>query len=423
VEVATGSSSLALNGGPAIRSTPLPPRMMIGTGEAQAAATLMDRLLREGGSFDRYDGPEVDLLEADLARYFGVQYVTCVSSGTAAVHAALGALDLDPGTEVIVSSFTDPGAIMPLFFMGLIPVFVDHDVTSTLMAPQSIAAAVTTRTGAILVTHLHGFVCDMDPIMEIGKAHGVPVIGDASQAHAAQYHGSIAAPFGDIGVVSTMAWKHMTTGGQGGFIATNREDLYWAAKRFADRGKPFNQQATSNTGLGLNYRMTELAAVIGRVQLGKLLGVATRRRALLADLTRALEQTRTVRVVQPSPDTIPTPYTIPFRVDVERLGESNKFLAEAMSAEGFPMVPGNRAALVYNLDFVVHEKSFGHTFYPFNTPVLGHQTNWSRPHNPGVDELARRLVVIHPHEDWTALEVSELVASVLKIEGVLMSGR
>ena len=169
---------------------------------------------------------------------------------------------------------TDPGAVMPLFFMGLIPVFVDHDVDTMLMSPEAIEAAITKRTGAIIATHLYGFICDMDTIQRIARAHGIPVIGDASQAHAGKYHGSLSAPFGDIGAVSTMAWKHMTTGGQGGFLATDREDLYWAAKRFADRGKPFNQDASSNTGVGLNYRMTELAAVVGRVQLRKLSDVA-----------------------------------------------------------------------------------------------------------------------------------------------------
>src|SRR5579862_8950965 len=276
----TRVAALSIDGGQPVRSAPLPPRMMIDSRETAAVDALMRRVTTEGGSFDRYDGPEVDQLEADLAEYFGVKYVTAVSSGTAAVQSALGALDLDPGSEVITSSMTDPGAVMPLFFMGLIPVFVDHDVDTMLMSPEAIEAAITKRTGAIIATHLYGFICDMDTIQRIARAHGIPVIGDASQAHAGKYHGSLSAPFGDIGAVSTMAWKHMTTGGQGGFVATDREDLYWAAKRFADRGKPFNQDASSNTGMGLNYRMTELAAVVGRVQLRKLSDVADRRRAI-----------------------------------------------------------------------------------------------------------------------------------------------
>ena len=96
---------------------------------------------------------------------------------------------------------------MPLFFMGSISVFVDHDVDTMLMSPEAIEAAITKRTGAIIATHLYGFICDMDTIQRIARAHGIPVIGDASQAHAGKYHGSLSAPFGDIGAVSTMAWK------------------------------------------------------------------------------------------------------------------------------------------------------------------------------------------------------------------------
>ena len=108
---------------------------------------------------------------------------TCVSAGTAAIHSAIGALDLEPGSEVIVSSFTDPGSVMPLLFQQLVPVFVEHDFETFLMSPDGIRAAITPYTKAIIVAQLHGYVADMEAIDAIAAEHDLPVIGDVSQAH------------------------------------------------------------------------------------------------------------------------------------------------------------------------------------------------------------------------------------------------
>ena len=263
-------SRLAIDGGEPVRRAAMPPRIQVDQRELDAVTRLFRDRMQEGGAFDRYDGPEVDTYERELAAYFGVDYVTCVSAGTAAVHSAIGALDLEPGSEVLVSSFTDPGSVMPLLFQQLVPVFVEHDFETFLMSPDGIRAAITPYTKAIIVAQLHGYVADMDAINAIAAKHGLTVIGDVSQAHGSTYRGSRSAPFGDIGAMSLMSGKHMVAGGQGGMVATNDEAVYWAAKRFADRGKPFGQTATTNTGIGLNYRMHELEAAMGRIQLGKL---------------------------------------------------------------------------------------------------------------------------------------------------------
>src|SRR5262249_38462863 len=124
----TAAATLAIDGGTPVRSDPMPPRIQVDERALEAITAVVRRRMTEGGAFDRCDGPEVDIYERELAEYFGVAGVTVVSSGTAAIHSALGALDLEPGTEVVVSSFTDPGSVMPLFFQQLIPVFADHDV-------------------------------------------------------------------------------------------------------------------------------------------------------------------------------------------------------------------------------------------------------------------------------------------------------
>ena len=170
----------AIDGGEPVRRDPMPPRIQVDERELEALDKVFRRRMTDGGAFDRYDGPEVDDYEAELAAYFGVKHVTCVSAGTAAIHSAIGALDLEPGCEVIVSSFTDPGSVMPLLFNGLVPVFAEHDYDTFLMSPAGVRAAITPYTRAIIVAQIHGYVADMEAIGAIAREHDLTVIGDCS---------------------------------------------------------------------------------------------------------------------------------------------------------------------------------------------------------------------------------------------------
>ncbi len=141
---------------------------------------------------------------------------------------------------------------------------------------------------------------------------------------------------GDLAAFSLMGGKHHTSGGQGGMVITNDEALYWQAKRFADRGKPFGSTATSNLFLGLNYRMTELQATIGRVQLGRLEGVLERRRALVAALGERIGDLQALRLGKVIDGATPSYWFILLRVEAEALAVSKADLARALAAEGIP---------------------------------------------------------------------------------------
>jgi len=193
-------------------------------------------------ALDRYgiEETEVDLYEKEFADYFGVKYATAVSSGTAAIHSALGALKLEPGDEIITSPITDPGTIAPILFQNCIPVFADVDYEILNINPESVKEKITERTKVIIVVHFAGQPANIDPVMELAKEHDLIVIEDCAQAHGAKHKERYVGTIGDIGCFSLMSGKHMTSGGQGGMVITNDEELYWNAKRFADRGKPFN---------------------------------------------------------------------------------------------------------------------------------------------------------------------------------------
>jgi dTDP-4-amino-4,6-dideoxygalactose transaminase len=412
----TAVSTLAIDGGTPVRSTPMPPRIQVDQRELDAVTRLFRDRMTEGGAFDRYDGPEVDTYERDLAAYFGVDWVTCVSAGTAALHSAIGALDYEPGSEIIVSSFTDPGSVMPLLFQQLVPVFVEHDYDTFLMSPDGIRAAITPYTKAIIVAQLHGYIADMAAINAIARDHDLVVIGDVSQSHGSTLNGSRSAAFGDIGAMSLMSGKHMVAGGQGGMVATNDESIYWAAKRFADRGKPFGTSAPSNVTIGLNYRMHELEAAMGRVQLQKLDDQIARRRSALQGVHDGIAGLSAVKPVRALPGVEINPWSALFLLDTDQVRVTNTEFAAAMVAEGIPMSAGYRNAIISGLQFWRERKTFGQSHFPWGHEVGGRTIEWRDYDFPVVEKIARSLLLLEIHECWTERESADTAAAFRKVE-------
>jgi dTDP-4-amino-4,6-dideoxygalactose transaminase len=409
-------AGLAIDGGTPVRSEPMPPRIQIDEREIDAVTGLMRRRMEQGGAFDRYDGPEVDIYERELADYFGFGFVTCVSAGTAAIHSALGALDLEPGSEVIVASFTDPGSVMPILFQQCVPVFTEHDFDTVLQTPESVRAAITPWTRAIILAQLHGYVCDMEAMRAIAREHNLVLIGDMSQSHGSTYRGSLSEPFGDIGAMSLMSGKHMVAGGQAGMVTTNDEAVYWAAKRFADRGKPFGTDAPSNVGIGLNYRMHEIEAAMGRVQLQKLAGIKARRKAALAIVHEGIADLATVRPVRALPGVDINPWSALFLVERNALTVDNVQFAAAMAAEGIPVHHSYRNAINYGLQYYRQRKTFGSSGFPWGHVVGGRKIEWQEFDFPVVERIAQSLLLLEIHESWTERESEDTVAAFRKVD-------
>lgn len=329
--------SLAIHGGEPVRKERFPPRIQIGSEELRAATDLMYRYLKGGGAFDRYRGAEVDAFEEESAEYFGVAYATATSSGTAAIHSPLGALRLDVGSEVVSSPITDPGAVAPILFQNCIPVFADADPETFNIDPESVKERISEKTRAIIVGHIAGQSCDMDPIMDIAEHHDLVVIEDCSQAHDALYKGRKSGAIGHIGCFSLMSGKHITSGGQGGMVITNNDEFYWNAERFADGGKPFGSAASGNIFLGNNYRMTELEAAIGRVQLKKLPRIVEARRRIAARLSQEIKDLETVRPGKIIEGSTSSYWFLFLRIDESELKVSIEDFGEAVRGEGIPL--------------------------------------------------------------------------------------
>ncbi|MBM3189424.1 MAG: DegT/DnrJ/EryC1/StrS family aminotransferase, partial [Chloroflexi bacterium] len=343
-----------------------------------------------------------------------VAYATATSSGTAAVHAALGALRLDIAQEVLSSPITDPGGVAPILWNNCIPIFADAVPATMNVDPASIAERITDRTRAIIVTHLAGQPVDMDPVMALAKEHSLPVIEDCSQAHGAVYKGRLVGTIGDVGVFSLMGGKHHTAGGQGGMVITDNEELYWNAKRFADRGKPFNSSEKKNLFLGLNYRMTEIEAVIGRCQLRKLDTVLARRRKVVAALGEAISELQAIRLGTVIPDAVSSYWLVLLHVDAACLTVSKERFALAAAAEGAPMDP-HYDWIVYESPWFRTRATYGCSGCPWTCPFYGRDVAYEGS-CPGARAGIDSHMVLHIHEGYGDQEVEDIAAALAKVE-------
>jgi dTDP-4-amino-4,6-dideoxygalactose transaminase len=219
-------------------------------------------------------GPRVLQFEKEFAKFVGAKHAIAVSSGTAALHASLLAAGIQPGDEVVVPSFTFSATAGAVVLAGGKPAFADIDADTYSITPESIEGVLTRATKAIMPVHMYGLCADMDPIIELARNRGIVVIEDAAQAHGAEYNERRVGSLGDITCFSFYAGKNMTTG-EGGMITTNDDDSAEQLKRIRTHGEERPYWVARQ---GHNYRMPEIAAAIGAVQLKKLPGFLQERR-------------------------------------------------------------------------------------------------------------------------------------------------
>lgn len=308
-----------VHGGPKTRIRPWPRRRTFGKAEKKAVMQLLDREIRHGDAI-HFNGIEEKAYCEAFAKYLGGGYADAVNSGTNAVYVALKALDLEPGSEVIVSAVTDAGGTMPVAVMNCIPMVADTAPGSILSSVDQIKAVLTKRTSAILVSHIAGHPVDMDPILALAAERGIPVVEDCAQSHGTIYKGRMVGTFGDIAAFSTMFLKNHATGGQGGVVFTRNARLYARARQVADRGKQFGVLgASGNVIASLNFNQDEISMAIGREQLKKLPGQIAARRAFAAMIDAGLEGVDEVSVIGDPPYGRSSYHFVMLRVDVDRL--------------------------------------------------------------------------------------------------------
>ncbi|MEA1984384.1 MAG: DegT/DnrJ/EryC1/StrS family aminotransferase [Euryarchaeota archaeon] len=230
-------------------------------------------------------GNDLRQFEQEFAEFCNTEYAVGVSSGTSAILLTMMALGIKKGDEVIVPSHTFIASASPAKFLGATPVYVDVDPETYTIDPTQLEDAITDNTRAIIAVHLYGHPADMDPILKIAASHGIPVVEDACQAHAAEYKGKRTGSMGDLGVFSFFPSKNMTVAGDGGMVVTSNEELAEKISMLRDHGR---KEKYVSDMLGLNLRLSEIPAAVGREQLKHLPEWTDRRRAVAAEYDQLL---------------------------------------------------------------------------------------------------------------------------------------
>ena len=218
-------------------------------------------------------GPVTAAFEEEFAAYCGIPHAVAVSNGTTALHAALLATGVGPGDEVVVPAFTFFATASSVSMCGAVPVFADVDAATATINPADILTKVTSKTKAVIGVHLYGQPCDAGAIRDICDDKGLVFIEDAAQAHGAEYRGKRTGALGDLACFSFYATKNMATG-EGGMVTTGSDEYDEHLRRLINHGQ---SEKYLHSELGYNYRMTDINAAIGRVQLAKLDGFNRRR--------------------------------------------------------------------------------------------------------------------------------------------------
>lgn len=407
---------LACKGGPKACQEPFPPRRLFSEVEKGAVCALFDRAIAEGSEVVKYSGEQEQAYCEDFAQYLGGGFADGVNSGTNAVFVALGATDPPPMSEVIVPPVSDAGGVMPVSILGCVPIAADACSGSYNTCAQEIEKVISKRTHAIIVAHIGGLPVDMDPILQLARRRNVVVIEDCAQAFGARYKGRMCGTLGHMAAFSTMFGKHHSSGGQGGLVFTKDERLYWAARRFADRGKSIGlEKVTGNVRAALNCNMDELHAVIGRANLSKLPATVARRRALAQRMAAALrERSRAVQLVTARSDDEASYWFLLFHLNLDGIRVDKDEFVRALEAEGVPVGPG-----------------YGH--FPMRMPwavercvVCGASESCERagcpmkdhsiPELPNAHATDRCRFLIGFHEGWADRHADSAVEAILKVE-------
>ena len=316
--------------------------------------------------------------EKDFSKWAGAKYSIALSNGTLALDVALKALGIGAGDEVIVTPRTFIASVSCVVNVGATPVFADIDTNSGNISAQTIARVITPKTKAIIPVHLAGYPCDMDPIMDLSKKHGLSVIEDCSQAHGARYKGKSVGSIGDIGAWSFCQDKIMTTGGEGGMVTTNSPDLWSKMWSYKDHGKSYDAIYNRShppgfrwlhESFGTNWRMLEIQGVIGCIQLKRMAEWTAKRTKNAMAIWDACRKYSAIRIPvfeSHGGETLHAHYKCYFYINKHQLKEgwSRDRIAEEINALGVPCYQGSCSE-------VYLEKAFDGTGWRPESRLLG----------------------------------------------------
>ena len=412
---------LALFGGPKAVQVPFKRYNSIGKEEVEAVRQVIESgvLSQFLGTWheDFYGGPKVREFESACAAYFGVKHAVTVNSWTSGLIAAVGAIGIEPGDEVIVSPWTMSASATAILHWNAIPVFADIEDETFNLDPKSIEANITPQTKAIMAIDIFGHSADMDALMTIADKHGLKVISDTAQAPGAYYKGKYAGTLAHVGGYSLNYHKHIHTG-EGGVLVTDDDEI-------AERLQLIRNHAEAVVGgkgvtnlanmVGYNFRLGEIECAIGIEQIKKLSGLVANRQHLANRLSEGLSKLRGLRPPVVRPDCTHVYYTYPILLDTAALGVSSQQLHEALQAEGVPV--GKQYQNLHLLPIYQQKIAYGSHGFPWTSDICRREVDYSKGICPVAEGLNESgfLILGMCTFDYTDADIDLLVEAFRKV--------
>lgn len=433
---------LALLGGSPVRKRPFDPSVVIDETERSYINKVIDRkefsrfmgspstdigklltmtssgaLHHENQYFSFLGGKMVRRFEADFAEKFKVPYAMTVNSATTGLAAALGAVGVGPGDEVITTCLSFNATALSILFFNAVPVFVDVDENTFCLDPRKVEETVTKKTKAILAVHLLGHAADMDAIMGIAARHGLKVIEDCAQAPGTKYKGRYAGTIGDAGVFSFQETKNITTG-EGGMVVTKDAGIAKKVRLIRNHGESvpddkWDQEELANI-IGMNFRMTELTAALGVAQMEKLDDnnrIRTDNSRYLARKLKGLPG-----LTMPEFDAEAVPHIFAMVYDKAATGVERKKILAALRAEGIPVGSGYVRAMYENPVFL-KKIAYGKENCPWSCAQYGIKREYNHGDCPVAEKYIRDRFIwfYHINRPNTSADMDDVAKAFKKV--------
>ncbi len=376
------SEKLALHGGSKTITRSFKPYNPIGEEEIIAAKAVVESgvLSQFLGCWDPdfYGGPMVKKFEKQCADYFGVKHVVTVNSWTSGLIAAVGAIGIEPGDEIIVSPWTMSASATAILHWNAIPVFADIEPETFCIDPVSVEANISPHTKAIMAIDIFGHSADMKALLEIADKYNLKVISDSAQAPGAYYHGKFTGTWAHVGGYSLNYHKHIHTG-EGGILVTNDDDIaerLQLIRNHAEAVVERKEVTNISNMLGYNFRLGEIECAIGIEQLNKLEGLVMQRQEIANDLTKELNNLAGLKTPVVKDNCTHAYYVYPLLIDENITGVHKDRIHEALTAEGVNISKSYQN--IHLLPMYQKKIAYGTNGFPWTSDICKRQINYAK---------------------------------------------